>query len=107
MRFENYRCILVSQTTDIYYILNREIKNSGTVNKVVKTIIENMTVLNVNKSDAKAAINSDMPDYEDSLLAYRAKRAKAELIITRNVKDFLASPVTAISPANFLDKYFS
>ena len=53
------------------------------------------------------AINSDMPDYEDALLAYRGKRANVNHIVTRNVKDFTTSPMPAITPADFLSKYFS
>ena len=40
------------------------------------------------------------------MLACGAKRQKAEYIVTRNEKDFRQSPVTAITPAKFLEKFY-
>ena len=50
---------------------------------------------------------SDMTDFEDALLACCAKRVKADYIVTRNKVDFKLSPVTPISPEDFLEKYYS
>jgi hypothetical protein len=48
-----------------------------------------------------------MADYEDALLAYQAKRQKIAYVVTRNEKDFGASPVPALSPQKFLEQFFS
>ncbi|MCL1819324.1 MAG: PIN domain-containing protein [Oscillospiraceae bacterium] len=97
--------ILVSQTTDIYYILRREGISAESVKEILKTLAGNMILLDVNANDAKNAIESDMSDYEDALLAFRAKRANMNVIITRNLKDFVNSPVSAITPIDFLSRY--
>jgi predicted nucleic acid-binding protein len=98
-------CLLASQTTDVFYILRRETKDAALATEIVKTLSDNLTVLDVNAADVKAALESEMLDYEDALLACRAKRAKADYIITRNVKDFQLSPVQAIRPTEFLGKF--
>ena len=42
----------------------------------------------------------------DALFAQCAERVNASYIITRNVKDFVSSPVPAMEPDMFLDKFF-
>jgi len=43
-------------------------------------------------------------DLEDNLQGLCAAEAGADLIVTRNVKDFKNSPVPALTPADFLMK---
>lgn len=51
----------------------------------------------------KAVANDKFSDFEDCLQDRCAKSSGAQYIITRNVKDFSASEVTAISPEDFLN----
>jgi predicted nucleic acid-binding protein len=52
------------------------------------------------------AINNDkFKDFEDCVLTKCALSAGAELIITRNVKDFTYSEIPVLSPDDFIDKY--
>ncbi len=48
------------------------------------------------------AQNSIFEDLEDGLQIYDASHEKLDYIITRNVKDFLQSPIQAIEPKDFL-----
>ncbi|MEG6566304.1 PIN domain-containing protein [Thermoanaerobacterium saccharolyticum] len=59
-------------------------------------------MLDVTGFDCKKALKLPMEDYEDVLLAACAKRRKMECIITRNIKDFVNSPVRAVLPGDFL-----
>ena len=99
--------IAASQTTDIFYLLNRHGVDEATAKTIIKTLTESMKVSDVTPADVQNALASDMPDYEDALLAFCAKRQKAEYIITRNEKDFVQSPIPAISPQAFLERFFS
>ncbi|GHV17849.1 DNA-binding protein [Clostridia bacterium] len=98
--------VTVSQATDIFYILNRHLKDMAQTLAIVKTIGDNMTVADVTAADFQNAINSGFDDFEDAMLAASAKRIKANCIVTRNVRDFAKSAVAAISPDEFLAKYF-
>jgi len=100
-------CVTASQTTDIFYILCRQGASEATGKAVIKTLIESVKVLDVTHADVQNALASDMPDYEDGLLAYCAKRQKVEYVITRNEADFAQSPVPALSPQAFLKQFFS
>lgn len=56
-------------------------------------------------ADAVAALSLPMSDFEDALQAVAAKACNARFIITRNEKDFLASPIPTMTPEAFLSQY--
>jgi predicted nucleic acid-binding protein len=56
----------------------------------------------VASAEARRARNLGMGDFEDALQASAAFAARAELIVTRNTRDFRKSPVKALSPRAFL-----
>ncbi len=70
------------------------------------SLIDILEVIDVTKVNCIKALALPMNDFEDALLAHCAKRVKADYIITRNVKDFINSPVNAISPKEFLPHFF-
>jgi predicted nucleic acid-binding protein len=94
--------IIASQTTDIFYLLCREGKDAAAAKSILIKLTDNIRVIDVTAADVKSALAGEMSDYEDALIAYRAKRQKADYIITRNEKDFKQSPVPALSPRAFL-----
>lgn len=89
------------EVTTINYILQR-VLDKAAARRHTHSILELFDVVYVTKKDMLDAESSDMPDYEDAVIAYGAKRAKADYIITRNIDDFKQSPVTAITPEDFL-----
>jgi len=97
-------CIAASQTTDIFYVLRREGIDAQAAKALVKKLTDNVKVVDTNAADVQAALASDMPDYEDALLACCAKRQRAACIVTRNEKDFKQSPVRVIAPQAFLEQ---
>ena len=56
-------------------------------------------------ADALAAFELPMADFEDALQAASAMACGAQVIVTRNERDFKASPVPAMNPDAFLRKY--
>ncbi|MDR3601566.1 MAG: PIN domain-containing protein [Desulfosporosinus sp.] len=97
--------ITASSVTDIYYFLKKHFHNTNQAKQILTTIINIFRVIDVTRSDCEKALILSMDDYEDALLATCAKRMRLELIITRNLKDFAESPVTAITPDDYLTKY--
>ena len=88
---------------NIVYVMRKELSAEKT-----KEILEKLSLIfgtiDLKAEDLKKALELDFDDYEDALQCVAAKRIKAEYIITRNVKDFAKSPVTAITPSDFLKK---
>ena len=62
-------------------------------------------VAKTGRPDALAALDLPMRDFEDALQAAAAMACGAQFIITRNERDFKASPVPALSPDAFLLRY--
>ena len=61
--------------------------------------------LKVSKKNVDFGFIGGVKDFEDAVQAACAKRHFLNLIITRNVKDFVNSPVKAVSPEEFLREY--
>ena len=55
--------------------------------------------------DVQTALELPMADFEDALQAAAAMACGAQVIVTRNERDFKGSPVVALSPEAFLRKY--
>ena len=97
-------CVTASSITDIYYVLHKELGSAGQARQSVMKIITLLDVLDVTGTDCERALDLPMSDYEDALIAYCARRHKADLIVTRNPKHFEGSPVKIISPEDALKK---
>ena len=68
-------------------------------------ISEFIEIVGIDRRKIINAVNNDLfTDVEDCLQTECAKEFSADYIITRNVKDFQNSSVTAISPDEFLKK---
>ena len=87
----------------IVYIMRKEL-DAALVESVVDSLDIAVGIAELRPSDLKAAASMRWKDYEDAVQAATAKRLGADFIVTRNVKDFLDSPVPAIEPAEFLSK---
>lgn len=98
--------ITASSVTDIYYLLHKHLQDAYQSKRVLLKLFSLFEVLDVTGSDCEKALSMPMNDYEDALLATCARRRKLDLIITRNLKDFVESPVKAIAPDDFLANYF-
>lgn len=98
--------ITANTVTDIYYLTKKHLQNHEAVKNALLSLIDILKVVDVTKVDCIKAFDLPMNDFEDALLAHCAKRVKADYIITRNVKDFTNSPVSTITPKDFLSHFF-
>lgn len=94
--------ISVLSVPDIVYVMRKELDNEK-----IKDILEKLALIvktvDLKADDVKKAASLDFNDFEDALQSVAAKRIKADYIVTRNGKDFLKSPVKAISPTELLN----
>ena len=61
-----------------------------------------ISIIEVNEQIIDLALNSDFKDFEDGVQFYAAKSAKADVIITRNIKDYKGSSLIVLTPEQFL-----
>ena len=69
-------------------------------------LLEDLEVCAGDAFQTRMALGLGMSDLEDALQAAAAVAWKASFIVSRNVKHFRLSPVPALTPANFLHRFF-
>lgn len=62
------------------------------------------SVVELRENDLLKAAELSFGDYEDAIQSVCAARVRADYIVTRNGKDFVNSPVPAITPADLLKR---
>ena len=91
--------------TDIYYFVQRELKNPAKSKDVIAKLLNAFQVVNVDKTDCVNALHVGFDDYEDGLAFVCAKKIKAGFIITQNTGDYANSTIQALTPADFIAKF--
>ena len=91
-----------SAITDIYYIINKEIKDKEKSLNSIFNILKILLLVETIPQDIFTAKVLNIPDFEDSVVSAIANRNEADYIITRNTYNFTKSSIQAISPSDFL-----
>jgi len=86
------------------YLIERQ-QTAAESRKFIRSLLEWADVAVTSRTDALAALDWPMSDFEDALQAAAAVACGAQAIITRNERDFKASPVPAMTPETFLRRY--
>jgi len=94
-----------NSVTDIYYVTRRNCKDSKQALSFIIDMLKVVTSVDTKAIDIQEAIRLNFSDFEDAVIAATASREGASYIITRNTSDFNKSPVPAITPADFLERY--
>lgn len=94
-----------SSVTDIYYLLRKNLHNENQAREILLRLFSLFEIIEVTGNDCEKAMSLPLNDYEDALIATCARRKKLDLIITRNTKDFIESPVKAVEPNDFFAHY--
>ena len=87
-----------------YYLLKRgrtETEAMGEVDRILAWA----RVASAGDAEARQARSLGFTDFEDAMQAASAEACGAHWLITRDAADFAASPVSAISPADFLARF--
>ena len=94
--------ITAKSVTDIYYLTHRLTHSDSKTRKILSNLFVLFDLLDSTGLDCRKAISSNMTDYEDAIMAETALRSKMDCIVTRNLKDYMHSPVPIYSPDDFL-----
>jgi predicted nucleic acid-binding protein len=94
--------ITANTITDIAYLLRKHCRDTHTVKNSLRNLMELFDIIEISKDICLKALELPMNDYEDALLAECARRWGADLIISRDVKDFVNAPVHTVNPDEFL-----
>lgn len=100
--------IAVSATTFVnaFYLLRRQF-NSAELYRSMRALADLCVITPIDKVIIEKALSLDWIDFEDCAQTISAESVKADVIITRNVKDFQGSHLLVKTPIDFLNEYFS
>ena len=88
---------------NILYVMRKELESERTKEILTKLMLI-FHVADLKTDDLKKAAELKFKDYEDAVQSVCASRIHADYIVTRNIRDFSASKVTAIKPSELLER---
>ncbi len=86
------------------YLIERE-QSAAAAREFVHGLLDWADVAVTTRDDAQQALGWPMRDFEDALQASAAQACGAQVILTRNERDFKGSPVTAMTPEAFINQH--
>jgi predicted nucleic acid-binding protein len=87
--------------SNIYYISRKALGHDRAM-QAIEAITRTFAIASVDARTVSDALASNMPDFEDALQIFCAVHAGATHIVTRDLKDFSASPLPVLTPAQLL-----
>lgn len=94
--------LTAKSAADVYYITHRHTHSDRDTRRVLSTLFHLFELLDSAGMDCRRAISSELTDYEDAMMTETALRCGMDCIVTRNLKDYVKSPVPVYSPSAFL-----
>ena len=88
---------------NLVYVMRKEL-DPEQIKDVLKKLALIFRFTELAVSDITNAVEMKWDDFEDALQTVTATRVHADYLITRNIKDFKKSKVTALSPTEFLSR---
>ena len=91
----------VQSLTDAFYVLRKYIP-ADKLQSMLKTVCAHISLVDFCAQDSLRALSVGWSDIEDCQVALAAEKAKADYLVTRDVKGFARSLVPPITPENWL-----
>ncbi|MBW7907696.1 MAG: PIN domain-containing protein [Kiritimatiellae bacterium] len=98
-RVEGLLCATTITTLD--YLLSQSMKRSD-ARKLLTQLLRLFEVASVNRAVIEDALVSRMHNFEDAVLDHAAQVSGADVIVTRNSKDFIHCKSKVMDPRQFL-----
>jgi len=100
--------LVVSVTTFInaFYLLRKSYSNKG-LTEAMRKLPEMCIVSDITAKMLTSRLNGNHPDFEDAMQISSAVEFGADVILTRDKQHFANSPITIMTPAEFLMEYAS
>ena len=101
---KDFEFVSSSAVTDIFYHLNRALRDSFEAQDQIRELIQVLSALNVTEQDIRTALDMRWKDFEDAVQYAVALANHVDAIITRNVKDFERTDIPVLTPGEFLSE---
>ena len=87
--------------TTLYYILAKA-AGKAKADQTIDWLLAHFEVAVADKAVLRRARQLPLADFEDAVVASLAEAGQCDHVVTRNVSDFAVSPVSALTPTDFL-----
>jgi len=94
-------CTSVHTLLNIHYMARKEFGEKK-ARASIKLMSKKLVIIAEDNKVIQQAIDSDFSDFEDAVQYYAAKSAKADVIITRNIKDYKQATIPVLTAEQFL-----
>ncbi len=84
-----------------HYVIRRAAGRRA-AHEALKLLRDVFRVVPLDEEILRRAMDSDSPDIEDAIQFFSALRARADCLLTRNVRHFPAEPLSVLTPEQFL-----
>lgn len=100
--------IAVHSASTVYYLMRRFVPDGHTRRRMLKGLFRTVDIGAADREAVLSALDhEEFSDFEDALQYECAQRFGASYIITRDIKDFVASDIPVCTPKEFLAKFAS
>lgn len=100
-RGKHQGCFASHTATTAYYLTDNQ-GGKAIAESAIGYLLDHFEIVPIGKDELQKARLLSFKDFEDAVVATAAVKAKCKYIITRNTRDFAASPIPALTPAEFL-----
>ena len=87
--------------TTLHYLVGKY-QDVRKANETIDWLLRYFGIAAVGRNEILRARALQWPDFEDAVVAAAAESVSCSYIVTRNLRDFAQSPVTAITPEEYL-----
>lgn len=87
--------------TTLHYLVDRY-RDAASADQMVDWLLRYFEVAPIGFRELSRARALAWPDFEDAVVAAAAEASGCDVIVTRNVKDFGKSPISVITPEEYL-----
>jgi predicted nucleic acid-binding protein len=88
--------------TTLHYILEKS-SSTHLANQTIDGLLADFIIHSPDKTTFQRARRLPLKDFEDAVVASVAEASGSDYIVTRNLPDFVGSPVPAMTPTEFLE----
>ena len=89
-----------------FYYLVKPAHGDADARDFISELVRFVAVAPVDTAAARYAVSLPMADFEDAMQVAAARACGAQHVVTRNVRDFVRSPIPAVTPQDALDRLF-
>ncbi len=99
---QRIQAVISGSTPLIVFYVARKTVTPAQLKTILRDLLSLLEVAPVDQIALQAGLDLPMDDYEDAVSAACARSCGAEIIITRDLKDFKRGPLPALNPADFV-----